>query len=163
MAYFAIQTDAEAVWSDLADSFTALANKTLPVPKILGPITSAANSLLMALGNIVKKDIQDRIETGKKTPDGGGWKAWDARYARTRGPGDSLLLQADSKSRAGSLINSINSLLVSSSEVGTGTDIIYGERQNTMREFIGITQVTEELLEEVIVDSFSQVFEEVFA
>lgn len=163
MAYFVMQTDAGRVFQELAGKFLKISATKLPAPKFIGPIVSATDSLLMAIGALVKKDIQDRIETEKRTPEGGSWPAWTPQYARTRGPGDSLLLRSDSKERPDSLFNSIDTVLVGGNEVSIGTDIIYGEIQDARREFIGVDDEAEGQIVDIVSASVVQMIEEAFS
>lgn len=54
-----------------------------------------------SIRDMIIRQTKDRIDFKKRNPRGHKWKKWTAKYAKTRGPGDSLLYHT------GSLRNSI--------------------------------------------------------
>lgn len=120
--------------------------------------------LLQTLGATVESQTRRRIQDEKKAPSGAAWADWSEAYAKSkhgaknhrRHPGQLRSSQGHTLlSLSGALMDSIQWSTVMSDEVEVGSNLVYANRQNKDRQFIGLSaqndrellQVVEEFLD----------------
>ncbi|ALG69420.2 phage virion morphogenesis protein [Beggiatoa leptomitoformis] len=72
------------------------------------------------IAQLVEGQIKDRISKEKTAPNGTRWQQWSKRYARTRKPEHSLLIDT------GDLLKSIHNGVINTAEAFVATDSVYG-------------------------------------
>lgn len=120
------------------------------------------NELLEGVGAIVESQTRRRISVEKTDPKGVKWEEWSEAYAGSkhgrdanhkphptslrRSQGHSLLVLE------GDLLDSIQ-YLITGDEVQVGSNLIYANRQNAQRTFLGLSKDNEKEVV-AIVDDF---------
>lgn len=141
----------EFFYSDLSDKYQELAEKLLTLAKDQDAV--GGEDALEEIGRYAAFRMQELIRSKKMTPDGKRWAPWSPRYARTRKPGQSLLLAT------GTLLRSIDFAVLRPSAVNIGTDVPYAGHVNDKREFVGITELGLRKIEEILQQQFVKALE----
>lgn len=119
------------------------------VKKLLDRITQieqrlqASGTLKRQLGKLVTEQTKRRITSEKTTPSGAAWKKWSIDYARTRGPGHSLLIST------GALRDSIKTRATKDG-IAVTSDRDYSAAVNEVRTFLGISAANQEEIHALI-------------
>ncbi len=103
--------------------------------------------MLDGVGAIVESQTRRRIQDEKTTPEGAPWKPWSEKYAASKHgaskghephPGELSSSQGHTMlSLDGGLLDSVQ-FLVEGSGVEIGSNMIYANHQNSMRQFVGL-------------------------
>lgn len=98
---------------------------------------------LRVVGSKIQEQVERRIETEKKAPNGLRWAPWTRAYAETRGTQHSLLIDT------GDLLGSFRTINVGN-EVQMGTEITYARKNDREREFMGLSEDNKREVRDVI-------------
>lgn len=118
--------------------------------------------LLEGIGSEIEAQTRTRIQDEKKAPDGTAWDDWSEDYAgsrhgkstshdphpgQLRSAGGHTLLQL-----GGDLLDSIQFDVAGSDEVLIGSNLVYANRMNEQRQYLGLSPQNVEDLEELVID-----------
>ncbi len=106
-------------------------------------------NLLSSLGSVVESQSRNRIQNEKRSPTGQPWKDWGAAYAASKHgaskghrphPGQLRSSQGHTLlSLDGHLLESLH-FQTTFDELEVGSNLIYANRQNEERPFLGLSQ-----------------------
>lgn len=99
--------------------------------------------VMRAVALQIQEQVERRIESEKRAPNGLRWAPWSRGYARTRRPEHSLLIDT------GRLLESFRTINVGS-EVQMGTDVEYARKNDKEREFMGLSESNKREVRDVI-------------
>lgn len=102
-------------------------------------------SALRVVGLQIQEQVERRIETEKRAPNGLRWAPWSPGYAKTRGPQHSLLVDT------GRLLDSFRTVNAGA-EVQMGTDVEYARKNDREREFMGLSEDNKREIRDVVED-----------
>lgn len=124
---------------------------------------AAGNRLLEAVGAIVESQTRRRISDEKTTPQGKKWEKWSDEYAASKhgadkghAPHPGELRESQGHSLLvldGGLLDSIQ-FLATGTEVEVGSNLVYANRQNAQRQYLGVSRSNEKEIIEIIDDFF---------
>lgn len=111
--------------------------------KRIGSIKTQTALRIVAM--TIQEQVERRIETEKRAPNGLRWAPWSRAYAKTRGPEHSLLIDTGRLSESFEIANV-------GSEVHMGTDVEYARKNDREREFMGLSAANKLEIRDVVED-----------
>lgn len=104
-----------------------------------------------ALSSLLEAQTRRRILVEKTAPDGTSWPHWDENYAKTRGPGDSLLVAShDLEKSVRGEAKGKNATVLSDSIYAAVHQYGWPGRNIKQREFLGISTQNESEIQDTV-------------
>lgn len=101
-------------------------------------------TLKRQVGQLLTRQTRRRLLEEKRSPDGKPWEPWTDKYAASRKPQHSLLI--DSRE----MLNSIKSTVRGEDIVAVTSDTPYAAKQNRARPFLGVSPDNREEIDELV-------------